>query len=39
MGEAPWYQDPTRRTPEAVLQLAAGWNEPRQVSIHGPQPL
>jgi hypothetical protein len=35
--EAPWYQDPTRRTPEAVVQLAAGWNEPRQVSIHGPK--
>jgi hypothetical protein len=34
--EAPWYQDPSRRTPEAVLQLAAGWKEPRQVSIHGP---
>jgi hypothetical protein len=35
--EAPWYQDPTRRTPEDVLQLAAGWKEPRKVSIHGPE--
>ena len=34
--EAPYYQDPTLRTPEAVLQRAAGWTEPRQVCIHRP---
>jgi len=35
--EAPWYQDPSRRTPEEVLQRAAGWKEPRKLSIHGPE--
>lgn len=36
--EAPWYQHPTARTPEEVLQVAAGWPQPREVSIHGPGP-
>ena len=35
--EAPWYQSPDKRTPEELVQLAAGWNEPRKISIHGPQ--
>jgi hypothetical protein len=35
--EAPWYQDPACRTPEQVLQRAAGWKEPRKLSIHGPE--
>ncbi len=35
--EAPWYQDPSCRTPEQVLQKAAGWQAPRRLSIHGPQ--
>jgi hypothetical protein len=34
--EAPWYLDPKCRTPEEVLQKAAGWKAPRKVSIHGP---
>ncbi len=33
--EAPWYQDPSCRTPEQVLQKAAGWQAPRRLSIHG----
>ena len=36
--EAPWYQHPDKRTPEELVQLAAGWKEPRKVSIHGPEP-
>ncbi|MBI2318807.1 MAG: hypothetical protein HYU75_17910 [Betaproteobacteria bacterium] len=36
--EAPWYQDPKCRTPEELLQRAAGWRVPRTVSIHGPEP-
>jgi hypothetical protein len=32
--EAPWYQDAKARTPEELVQLAGGWTEPRQVSIH-----
>jgi hypothetical protein len=35
--EAPWYQDPKCRTPEQILQRAAGWSVPRKVSIHGPE--
>lgn len=35
--EAPWYRDDGERTPEAVLQRAAGWETPRKVSIHGPE--
>ncbi len=35
--EAPWYQDAACRTPEQILQRAAGWTEPRKLSIHGPQ--
>ncbi|MSQ71725.1 MAG: radical SAM protein [Betaproteobacteria bacterium] len=35
--EAPWYQHPDCRTPEAILQRAAGWKEPRQLSIHAPE--
>ena len=34
--EAPWYQNVKVRTPEAVLQAAAGWKEPRALTIHGP---
>jgi hypothetical protein len=34
--EAPWYQHPHKRTPEELVQLAAGWSKPRRVSIHGP---
>ncbi|MFN0304619.1 MAG: radical SAM protein [Burkholderiales bacterium] len=34
--DAPWYQDPKCRTPEEVLQRAAGWKVPRKLSIHGP---
>lgn len=34
--DAPWYQDPKCRTPEEVLQRAAGWKAPRKLSIHGP---
>lgn len=34
--EAPWYQDPKCRTPEEVLQRAAGWPLQHKVSIHGP---
>ena len=37
--EAPWYQHPTARTPEELVQLAAGWKNPRKVSIHGPDPV
>jgi hypothetical protein len=36
--EAPWYQHPHKRTPEELVQLAAGWKQPRKVSIHGPEP-
>jgi len=35
--EAPWYQHPDKRTPEDVVQAAAGWDAPRKLSIHGPQ--
>jgi hypothetical protein len=35
--DAPWYQHPTARTPEEIVQQAAGWKEPRKVSIHGPE--
>ena len=34
--EAPWYLHPDKRTPEELVQLAAGWASPRKVSIHGP---
>lgn len=33
--EAPWYQAPGCRTPEELVQCAAGWAQPRKVSIHG----
>jgi hypothetical protein len=36
--EAPWYQHPDKRTPEELVQLAAGWKQPRKVSIDGPEP-
>lgn len=36
--EAPWYQDPACTTPELLLQKAAGWKEPRKLTIDGPQP-
>jgi hypothetical protein len=36
--EASWYQHPTRRTPEELVQLAAGWETPRKLSIHGCDP-
>ena len=35
--EAPWYQDPKCRTPEEVIQRAAGWPAQRRISIHGPE--
>ena len=36
--EAPWYQHADKRTPEEVIQVAAGWEKPRKISIHGPLP-
>ena len=35
--DAPWYQNAKARTPEEIVQLAAGWKAPRKVSIHGPE--
>jgi len=36
--EAPWYRHPTARTPDELVQLAAGWKEPRKVAIYGAAP-
>ncbi len=35
--EAPWYQQADKRTPEDVVQAAAGWETPRDITIHGPR--
>ncbi len=34
--EAPWYQQAEMRTPEEIVQVGAGWESPREISIHGP---
>lgn len=34
--DAPWYQTGGGCTPEELVQRAAGWTEPRKLSIHGP---
>ena len=33
--EAPWYQHPTVRGPDELVQVAAGWAAPRKISIRG----
>jgi hypothetical protein len=38
--DAPWYQDPSLRTPEAVVRNGLGGREhPENRYIHGPQDL
>ena len=36
--EANWYKTPGCRTPEEIVQQASGWEKPRKISIHGPEP-
>jgi len=33
--EAPWYQHDDKRTPEEIVQAGAGWEAPRELTIHG----